>query len=106
MNIIEFLFFIPERMQNEKQRQREIVRDIENRHDSEVSRIRLTMEDSEKAYKERIGKLEQHRRNLEEELSQVKTSHLNERLVLEEQILETKKRVKEEEVKRMINNYD
>ncbi|XP_072029970.1 leucine-rich repeat-containing protein 45-like [Amphiura filiformis] len=89
-----------ERMQNEKQRQRDIIRDIEHRRDGELSRLRQTMEDSERAYKERIVKLEQHRRNLEEELSQVKTSHLNERLVLEEQILETKKRVKEEEQQR------
>ena len=85
-------------MQNEKQRQREIVRDLQNRHDNELSRLRQTMDDGERAYKERISKLEQHRRSMEEELSHLKTSHLNERLVLEEQILDTKKRVKEEEV--------
>ncbi|XP_038064396.1 leucine-rich repeat-containing protein 45-like [Patiria miniata] len=90
-----------ERLQNEKQRLRDQQRDLERRHASEMQHQRESAEESERAYRDRIVKLEEHRRSLEEEMSKLKNQQLTERLALEEQILSTRQRVKEEEHQRM-----
>ncbi|XP_071797513.1 leucine-rich repeat-containing protein 45-like [Asterias amurensis] len=90
-----------ERLQNERQRLRDQQRDVEQRHISEIHHLRESSEESERAYKDRISKLEEHRRHIEEEMSKLKNQHLTERLGLEEQILNTRQRVKEEEHQRM-----
>ncbi|XP_022091462.1 leucine-rich repeat-containing protein 45-like [Acanthaster planci] len=90
-----------ERLQNEKQRLRDQQRDLEHRHTTEMQHQREAAEESERAYRDRISKLEEHRRILEEEMSKAKNQQLTERLALEEQILSTRQRVKEEEHQRM-----
>ncbi|XP_033124583.1 leucine-rich repeat-containing protein 45-like [Anneissia japonica] len=89
-----------EKLQKERQRGREATRDLETRHDKEQMRLRQQMDDSEKSYKERIGKLEQQRLMLEEEVSRQKTQQVTDRMAMEDQVLQAKQRVKEEEQQR------
>ena len=90
---------LPELLQVERIKHRDDVGGINRRHRSEVQHHRQGFEESERAYKDRIDRLEDHRRGIEEELSRVKAQQLTERLSLEEQILATKKQVRDEEVK-------
>ena len=77
-------------------------RDLEHRHTTEMQHQREAAEESQRAYRDRISKLEEHRRVLEEEMSKAKNQQLTERLALEEQILNTRQRVKEEEVRGLV----
>ena len=85
-------------LQVERVKHRDDISDIDRRHRTELQHLRQGYEESERAYKDRIERLEDHRRGVEEELSRLKAQQLTERLSLEEQILATKKQVKEEEV--------
>lgn len=89
-----------ELLQVERIKHRDGVGDIDRRHRSELQHLRQGYEESERAYRDRIDRLEDHRRGIEEELSRLKAQQLTERLNLEEQILATKKRVQEEEHQR------
>ncbi|XP_041473146.1 leucine-rich repeat-containing protein 45-like [Lytechinus variegatus] len=89
-----------ELLQVERIKHRDDVGDIDRRHRSEIQHLRQGFEESERAYKDRIDRLEDHRRGIEEELSRIKAQQLTERLSLEEQILATKKQVRDEEHQR------
>ncbi|XP_072167747.1 leucine-rich repeat-containing protein 45-like [Diadema setosum] len=89
-----------ELLQVERIKHRDEISEIDRRHRSELQHLRQGYEESERAYRDRIERLEDHRRGIEEELSRLKAQQLTERLGLEEQILATKKQVKEEEQQR------
>ncbi|XP_002731112.1 leucine-rich repeat-containing protein 45-like [Saccoglossus kowalevskii] len=89
-----------EKISVEKQKSKEALREAQQKHEKELQRVREDAEDTEKALKDRIQKLEHHRLNLEEEVSRIKAIQLSERMGHEENLLQTKQRVKEEELQR------
>ena len=64
----------------------------------QVQRVKQEAEETERALRERIQRLEMSRLQLEEEISQMKTSNMTEKLQAEESINIAKQKVKSEEV--------
>ncbi|XP_046380358.2 leucine-rich repeat-containing protein 45-like [Haliotis rufescens] len=89
-----------ERLQQERQRQKDAVRDMEQYKQKEIMRTKQEGDDVEKALRERIQKLEEQRMGLEEEASRLKTANMADRMTAEEQLTHTKQRIKAEEEQR------
>lgn len=64
----------------------------------QIERVRRECEDTERTLKDRIGKLETQRLELEEEVSRQRSAVVSERLNAEEHLLMSKQRIKSEEV--------
>lgn len=64
----------------------------------QIQRIKHESEETEKALRERVQRLEMTRLQLEEEMSQLKTANMTDKLQAEENISLAKQRVKQEEV--------
>ncbi|XP_071814892.1 leucine-rich repeat-containing protein 45-like [Apostichopus japonicus] len=89
-----------EKLQKGQHRHQDIQKELSLQHATELSRLQTANDDTEKSYKERIRRLEDHRKEVEEELRKVKSQQLAERLNFEEQLMHTKQKVKEEEQQR------
>ncbi|PIK41026.1 hypothetical protein BSL78_22130 [Apostichopus japonicus] len=89
-----------EKLQKGHHRHQDIQKELSQQHATELSRLQAANDDTEKSYKERIRRLEDHRKEVEEELRKVKSQQLAERLNFEEQLMHTKQKVKEEEQQR------
>lgn len=87
-----------EKLQRERHKLQNVQKELSQQHVAEVSRLQAANEETEKSYKERIRRLEEHRKEVEEELRKVKGQQLADRLNFEEQLMQTKQKVKEEEV--------
>lgn len=102
MCIIVYFYFSAslcvEKLQKGQHRHQDIQKELSQQHATELSRLQAANDDTEKSYKERIRRLEDHRKEVEEELRKVKSQQLAERLNFEEQLMHTKQKVKEEEV--------
>lgn len=86
-----------EKLQRERHKLQDVQKELSQQHVAEVSRVQAANEETEKSYKERIRRLEEHRKEVEEELRKVKGQQLADRLNFEEQLMQTKQKVKEEE---------
>ena len=93
---------IVERVQLEKQKTKDAYRDAEEIKQKEMERIKREMEELEKGLKERINKLEARRIDLEEEISRMKTAAATDKLQMDEQLLNAKARIKQEEVRKLV----
>ncbi|XP_077980716.1 leucine-rich repeat-containing protein 45-like [Glandiceps talaboti] len=89
-----------EKLNLEKLKMKEALRDAQQRHEKDMERVRVDAEDTERALKDRIQKLEHHRQNLEEEASRIKALQVSERMSHEENLLQAKQRIKDEELQR------
>jgi hypothetical protein len=63
-----------------------------------MAHVRQEVEDTERALRERIQKMESHRLELEEEISHLKSQNMADRLNADEQLQSSKQRIKAEEV--------
>lgn len=89
-----------ERLQAEKQRHKDMLRDVESSKSKEHAHMKQESEETERALRERIQKMESHRLELEEEISRHKSNNLVDKLNAEEQLQSTKQRIKAEEEQR------
>jgi len=64
-----------------------------------IQRLKTESEETEKALRERIQRLEMSRLQLEEEISQMKTANMTDKLHAEETLSIAKQKVKQEEVR-------
>lgn len=85
-------------MQRQQQKHQDIQKELREQHLDELSRLQAASDETEKSYKERIRRLEEHRKEIEEELQKVNGQHLAARLNFEEKLIQAKQKVKEEEV--------
>ena len=69
----------------------------------QLSRLRQEADETEKMLKDRLGKLEAHRLEQEEEICRLKAAVVAEKLNGEESILLSKQRIKSEEVRLNVN---
>ena len=99
---VSFNNLIVERVQLEKQKTKDAYRDADEIKQKEMERIKREMEELEKGLKERINKLEARRIELEEEISRMKTAAATDKLQMDEQLLNAKARIKQEEVSKLI----
>ena len=99
---VSFNNLIVERVQLEKQKTKDAYRDADEIKQKEMERIKREMEELEKGLKERINKLEARRIELEEEISRMKTTAAKDKLQMDEQLLNAKARIKQEEVSKLI----
>ncbi|KAL8619252.1 hypothetical protein ACOMHN_050033 [Nucella lapillus] len=89
-----------ERITSEKQRQKDVQRDLESSKNKELARTKQEAEDMERALRDRIQKMESHRLELEEEISHLKSNNMMDKLSAEEQLQASKTRIKAEEDQR------
>ncbi|XP_070580295.1 leucine-rich repeat-containing protein 45-like [Ptychodera flava] len=89
-----------EKLTLEKQKLKETLREAQQKHNKDLERMKEDCEDTERALKDRIQKLEHHRVTLEEELSRIKNQQMTERMSHEDNLLQAKQRIKEEEQQR------
>ncbi|XP_033749782.1 leucine-rich repeat-containing protein 45-like [Pecten maximus] len=86
-----------ERLQQERIRHKDDLRDAEQIRQKEVARVRQEAEETESALRERIQKLEMTRLSLEEEISKHKNANMNNKLHHEEQLSLAKQKLMSEE---------
>ncbi|XP_064604350.1 leucine-rich repeat-containing protein 45-like [Liolophura sinensis] len=86
-----------DKIQQIKQQNKETVREMDVLKQKEINRLHQESEESEKVLKDRIGKLERQRLDLEEEVGRHKSLLAQERLQAEEQLMIAKQRAKTEE---------
>ncbi|CAG5118681.1 unnamed protein product [Candidula unifasciata] len=91
-----------ERLAQEKLRQKEALRDMEQYKQKEIARIKQESEEMEKILRDRINKLESQRLDMEEEISRLKAMNVADKLNAEEQIASIKHRLKSEEEQRHV----
>lgn len=89
-----------ERLQAEKSRHKDMMRDLESSKNKEIAHMKQEMEEMERSLRERIQKMESHRLELEEEISRHKSNNLVDKLNHEEQLQSAKQRIKAEEEQR------
>ncbi|KAK7501490.1 hypothetical protein BaRGS_00007294 [Batillaria attramentaria] len=89
-----------ERLQAEKQRHKDMMRDLESSKNKEITHVKQEAEELERSLRERIQKMESHRLELEEEISRLKSNNLVDKLNAEEQLQSSKQRIKAEEEQR------
>ncbi|XP_050392919.1 leucine-rich repeat-containing protein 45 [Patella vulgata] len=89
-----------ERIQQEKTRQKDALHDLETYKQKEINRIRQEADDTEKTLRDRLQKMETHRLELEEEISRLKATNMNDKMMNEEQLISSKQRIKAEEEQR------
>ncbi|XP_076444384.1 leucine-rich repeat-containing protein 45-like [Babylonia areolata] len=89
-----------ERLSAEKQRQKDMQRDLESTKNKELAHLKQEADDMERALRERIHKMESHRLELEEEISRLKSNNMVDKLNAEEQLQSAKTRIKAEEDQR------
>ncbi|KAL5017929.1 hypothetical protein ScPMuIL_003651 [Solemya velum] len=90
-----------ERIQLEKSRGKDSLRDAELMKKKELARVKQEAEETEIALRDRIQRLEMTRLELEEEISRLKTTNMTDKIHAEEQISLTKQKIKSEEESRM-----
>lgn len=71
---------------------------------SQINRVRAEAEASEKTWRERVAKLEAVRAELEEEAGRLRNAVTAEKLRAEEQVLQAKHRIRQEEVRQQMTS--
>ncbi|XP_041364720.1 leucine-rich repeat-containing protein 45-like [Gigantopelta aegis] len=86
-----------EKIQQEKFRQKEAIREVEQYKDKEIIRIRQEADDMKKSLREQIRNFETHQSDLDREITQLKAAIASEIMKTEEQLLHIKQKVRTEE---------
>ncbi|XP_041363467.1 leucine-rich repeat-containing protein 45-like [Gigantopelta aegis] len=89
-----------ERIQQEKIRQKEAIRDVEQYKQKEIIRVKQEADDLEKTLRDRIHKMEAHQLDLDEEISRLKATIMSDKMIAEEQLVHAKQKIKTEEEQR------
>ncbi|XP_059173712.1 leucine-rich repeat-containing protein 45-like [Physella acuta] len=91
-----------ERITQEKLRQKEAMRDLEQYKQKDMARMKQESEEMERILRDRISKMESQRLDMEEEISRLKSANVSDKLNAEEQIASLKHRLKSEEEQRHV----
>ncbi|XP_005091949.1 leucine-rich repeat-containing protein 45 [Aplysia californica] len=91
-----------ERITQEKLRQKEAMRDLEQYKQKDMNRMKQESEEMERILRDRISKMESQRLDMEEEISRLKAANMADKLNAEEQTSSLKHRLKSEEEQRHV----
>uniref|UniRef100_K1RCY5 Leucine-rich repeat-containing protein 45 n=1 Tax=Magallana gigas TaxID=29159 RepID=K1RCY5_MAGGI len=89
-----------DRIQQEKSRHRDEMKEAEQLRHKEVARVRQESEETETTLRERIQRLEMSRLELEEDISRLKNSNMVEKIQHEEQLSLAKQKIQADEENR------
>ncbi|XP_013399235.1 leucine-rich repeat-containing protein 45 isoform X1 [Lingula anatina] len=89
-----------EKFNNEKQKNKEILQEMESLKTREIAKLQQDFDDTEKQLRERINKLERQRLELEEEVSKLKSQAAADRIKAEEELATVKHKIRSDEEQR------